>query len=71
MAKEETISIEDLANNNFEYKNLLEILEETDKIIYTKAINNALLSLIYKKLKIMEDDKIFRNDGKLLVIYLY
>jgi hypothetical protein len=70
MTKEETIRIEDLANNNFEYNNLLEIFDKEEKEIYAKAINNALLSIIYKKLKIIEDDEIFGADGKLLVTYL-
>lgn len=68
--KEDKILLSDLIFNNFKFENLVSIFNIEQAEIYTQAINNAIISKVYKELKLISEDKILITDGRTLVIFL-
>lgn len=70
--QENNISLEQFNLNTFKFENLVSIFSLDQAEIYTQAINNAILSKIYKELKLISEDKILSSDGKTIVkIYFF
>jgi len=51
--QENNISLEQFNLNTFKFENLVSIFSLDQAEIYTQAINNAILSKIYKELKLL------------------
>jgi hypothetical protein len=66
--KYDKIFLSDLIFNNFKFENLVSIFNIEQAEIYAQAINNALISKVYKELKLISEDKILITDGRTLVI---
>ncbi len=65
--KNDKITLSDLTFNTFEFENLISIFPLEQIEIYTKSINNAIISKIYKELKLISEDKILITDGRIIV----
>ena len=65
--QENIISLEQFSLNTFKFENLVSIFSLDQAEIYTQAINNAILSKIYKELKLISEDKILSSDGMIIV----
>lgn len=65
--QENIISLEQFSLNTFKFENLVSIFSLDQAEIYTQAINNAILSKIYKELKLISEDKILSSDGMTIV----
>ena len=65
--KEDKLSLRDIIFNNFRFENLVSVFNLDQVEIYTQSINNALLSKVYKELKIISEDKILITDGRTIV----
>ncbi len=68
--KEDKIPLSDLIFNNFKFENLVSIFNLEQAEIYTQAINNAIISKVYKELKLISEDKILITDGR-TIVYFY
>jgi len=66
--KDDKILLCDLIFNNFKFENLISIFNNEQAEIYAQAINNAIISKVYKELKLISEDKILITDGRTLVI---
>ncbi len=66
--KEDKILLSDLIFNSFKFENLVSIFNIEQAEIYTQAINNAIVSKVYKELKLISEDKILITDGRTIVI---
>jgi len=68
MIKDDKILLSDITFNSFQYDNLISIFPLEQREIYIQSINNALISKIYKELKLISEDKILITDGRTIVI---
>ena len=71
LIKDDKIMLSDLTFNNFQYENLVSIFPMDQADILTQSINNAILSKIYKELKLISEDKILITDGRTIVIIFF
>lgn len=65
------LMLDDFVFNNFRFENLISIFSTEQQEMFTQTINNAIISKIYKELKLISEDKILTNDGRLLVNICY
>lgn len=65
--KDDKILLSDMVFNNFRFENLVSIFNLEKAQVYTQSINNALISKVYKELKLISEDKILITDGRTIV----
>jgi len=67
MMQDDKIQLVDLTFNNFQFENLISIFPMEQRDIFLQSINNAIISKIYKELKLISEDKILITDGRTIV----